>query len=51
MSRLFANADIGLYGLLFFFTIFCGVVIWTFRPGARNEYDKMAKLPLEENER
>lgn len=46
MKEIFANPDIGLFGLLFFFCFFCAAVIWTFRPGAKAEYDRHARIPL-----
>lgn len=50
MKEIFASADYGLIGLLFFFVFFGFVVLWTFRPGAKNTYDKHGHIPLEENE-
>lgn len=50
MKQLFASADAGLIGLIFFFVFFCAVVLWTFRPGAKNKYKKHGQLPLEEND-
>lgn len=49
MKEIFASADAGLIGLLFFFGFFCLITIWTFRPGAKKKYEKMAQIPLEEN--
>lgn len=48
MKHLFASADLGLIGLLFFFMFFCAVVIWTLRPGAKNNYQKHAAIPLDD---
>lgn len=47
MKEMFADADMGLLGLLFFFIFFCGVLIWTFRPGSKKHYEKQANIPLE----
>ena len=47
MKELFASANYGLIGLLFFFTFFCVVVLWTFRPGAKKKYDAHANIPLD----
>lgn len=49
MKELYANPDVGLIGLLFFFIFFCAVAIWTFRPSAKKRYQKDALIPLEEN--
>lgn len=46
MKEIFANADMGLIGLLFFFVFFCGVTIWTFRPSAKKSYKDVANIPL-----
>ena len=50
MKSLFADPDLGLIGLLFFFLFFCGVAIWTFRPGAKKKYDAMGEIPLKEDD-
>ncbi|MGN7438963.1 MAG: cbb3-type cytochrome c oxidase subunit 3 [Alcanivorax sp.] len=50
MKSFFANPDLGLIGLLFFFIFFCTMVLWTFRPGSKSKYDKHANIPLDENE-
>jgi cbb3-type cytochrome oxidase subunit 3 len=34
-------------GLLLFCMIFTGIVIWTFRRGSKEKYDKMAQLALD----
>ena len=46
----FADADAGLIGLLFFFTFFCGVLIWIFRPGAKDYFKKQGDIPLKDEE-
>jgi cbb3-type cytochrome oxidase subunit 3 len=33
--------------LLLFFVVFAGVVLWTYRPGSRQTYDHVDKLPFE----
>ena len=37
-----------LVGLLFFFSIFVGIALWVLRPGARQRFQKLALIPLEE---
>ncbi|MCB1561972.1 MAG: cbb3-type cytochrome c oxidase subunit 3 [Alphaproteobacteria bacterium] len=44
----FLAAHAGVIGIIFFFTFFCLVTLWTFRPGAGAVYRKYAQLPLEE---
>lgn len=44
----FLATHAGLIGTIFFFTFFCLVILWTFRPGAGAIYRKHARLPLEE---
>lgn len=48
MKEIFANPTVGLAGLLFFFIFFCGVILWTFRPSAKDKYKKDAEIPLKE---
>ncbi len=50
MKEFFANPDLGLIGLLFFFIFFCTIFLWTFRPGAKGKYQEHANIPLDENE-
>lgn len=50
MKSYFANPDIGIIGLLFFFVFFCVVVFWTYRPGAKNKYQDLGNIPLTEND-
>lgn len=47
----FLSHHAGLIGLLFFFTFFCGVAVWTFRPGAKKIYKNFGQIPFEENDR
>ena len=49
MKSLFANPDIGLIGLLFFFAFFVGLLIWLYRPGAGKKYSKYGDIPLEDD--
>lgn len=46
MKEFFASADFGILGLIFFLVLFCGVVIWTLRPSARQEYKEHGNIPL-----
>ena len=48
MSWIAENANI--IGLIFFFTFFCVVAIWIFRPGSKKKYDAHAKIPLKDND-
>jgi len=50
VKELFASANAGLIGLLFFFIFFCIVVAWAFRPGARKKYKEHADIPLKEKD-
>lgn len=36
------------FALALFLTIFVGVLVWIFRPGSRQVYDREALLPFEE---
>jgi len=44
--RTFADS----WGLLFLFLVFVGVIIYTFRPGSKKEADKIAEIPLQDDE-
>ena len=50
MKQFFASADAGLIGLIFFFVFFCGVALWTYRPGAKKAYQNHADIPLKESQ-
>ncbi len=50
MKHFFADPDLGLIGLLFFFIFFSFVAVWTFRPGAKKVYQDHGNIPLQENE-
>lgn len=49
MKAIFASADFGLVGLLFFFVFFCIAALWTFRPSAKKRYEENAQIPLDTN--
>lgn len=46
----FASAHAGMIGLLFFFTFFVLMVLWLLRPGAKEEAQYNARIPLEEDD-
>ena len=46
MKSFFADPDLGLIGLIFFFVFFCAAVLWTFRPGAKKTYQNHGEIPL-----
>lgn len=50
MKELFADAGAGLVGLLLFFMIFVGILIWVFRPGSGEKYKDAGRIPLEEED-
>jgi len=39
----------GMIGLLFFFTFFILMVLWVYRPGAKQSDQKKAYIPLNED--
>ncbi len=49
MKEIFASADVGMIGLLFFFVFFCAVTLWTFRPNAKKKYEEHSQIPLNTN--
>ena len=36
-------------GLIFFFTVFLGIVIWAMRPSAKQKLQSLAYIPLKED--
>lgn len=44
----FTDIQLTSAGLIIFFTIFAGVLFWTFRRSGRAHYSKMEMLPLTE---
>ncbi len=38
------------WGLLYMVVLFVGVIAFTFRPGSREEADKIANIPLREDD-
>lgn len=50
MKSLFASADYGLIGLLFFFIIFLGIIVWTYYPKRKDDIEKLKNIPLNEDE-
>ena len=46
MKELYADSTIGIIGLLFFFFFFMGILIWLFRPGAKEHYKNYGNIPL-----
>ena len=50
MKSLFANADIGLLGLLFFFVFFVGVSVWVYHPARRQRMEALKHIPLRDED-
>ena len=48
MKALFADANFGLIGLLFFFVIFIGIAIWAYHPKRKEEIEALKHIPLNE---
>jgi cbb3-type cytochrome oxidase subunit 3 len=46
----FISDNAGMLGLLFFFSVFVSLVLWTFRPSAKETYQSIAKTALQEDE-
>ena len=49
MKQLFASGDSGMIGLMVFFAVFCLVVGWVLRPGAKEKYQECSEIPLKED--
>ncbi len=41
----------GMTGLLFFFSVFCGIVYWAFRPSKKDIIEGHKYIPLEGDEK
>ena len=50
MKHFFADPNMGLIGLLFFFAFFCCMLLWVMRPGSKTDYQKKGEIPLNEDE-
>jgi cbb3-type cytochrome oxidase subunit 3 len=50
MKTIFANADAGMLGLLFFFCVFMGIAIWTLTPKRKETIESHRNIPLNEDE-
>lgn len=50
MKALFASADIGLIGLLFFFILFVGIFIWAYSPRRKQQIEAYKHIPLREDD-
>jgi cbb3-type cytochrome oxidase subunit 3 len=49
MKYLFASSAYGLIGLLLFFCLFIGILIWVFRPGSKEAFKKYGYIPLKDD--
>lgn len=49
MKELYANAEMGMIGLLFFFTIFVGIALWAYLPRNKASIEKLKYIPLNED--
>lgn len=50
MDFLSSNEIVGTIGLLFFFLMFVGVVLWVFRPGSKKKYKRWGHIPLDDED-
>ena len=46
MKALFASGDIGVIGLLFFFTIFMGIAIMVYTPKRKEQIEALKNIPF-----
>ena len=49
MKALFADGGFGLVGLILFFTLFIGVLLWVLWPGSREKFRRHGKIPLQDD--
>jgi cbb3-type cytochrome oxidase subunit 3 len=50
MKELFASADYGLIGLIFFFTFFVAMTIWAYMPRHKHHIEAFKYIPLNEDD-
>ena len=50
MKQMFADGDIGLIGLLFFFSVFVGIALWVYHPKRKSKVESYKNIPLNEDE-
>ena len=48
MKTIFANADAGLFGLMFFFLVFVGIAVWALTPSRKKQLESHKNIPLSE---
>jgi cbb3-type cytochrome oxidase subunit 3 len=51
MKEAFASGTYGLAGLIIFFVFFMGVLVWLYRPGMKQKYQKFGQIPLEDEKK
>lgn len=49
MKSLFASTEYGMLGLLIFMTLFAGILVWLFLPGAKEKFKKHGEIPLKDD--
>ncbi|MEM7070198.1 MAG: cbb3-type cytochrome c oxidase subunit 3 [Pseudomonadota bacterium] len=49
MKALFASADHGLIGLIFFFLVFVGIALWVYHPKHKKKIEALKNIPLKED--
>lgn len=50
MKEFFASQAFGMTGLLLFFALFSGVLVWLFLPGAREKFKKHGNIPFKDED-
>ncbi len=50
MKALFASADFGLIGLIFFFLVFSGIALWAYLPKNRDRIEALKHIPLDDED-
>lgn len=49
MKELFASANFGMIGLLFFFAVFVGIALWVYYPANKKKIETLKNIPLSED--
>ena len=50
MKAMFASADFGLIGLLFFFAVFMGIAFWAYHPRRKHAIEDLKNIPLRDED-
>ncbi|MEZ5690882.1 MAG: cbb3-type cytochrome c oxidase subunit 3 [Rickettsiales bacterium] len=50
MKEMFASANAGIIGLLFFFILFSAILVWAYSPSRRQDIEKLKNIPFDDED-